>query len=220
MIKMIIFDWDGVIVDTLPWIFSIYDSVSEDIKHRPNMQELIEYMKKHRGNGDMIELDWKKHYKELGITDEKEVKMISKLFFKHAMISKDMIKMFPGMKETILELKKRYKLAILSNSYSDLIREKLKEFGLEGEFDYIGAADHGEKVIKPKPEFLLEFIDKMGLGPGNIAYIGDMDGDIIMANAAGVLTIAATYGYHSHEKLKFHNPNHMIDNPEQLLDIL
>jgi len=220
MIKMVVFDWDGVIVDTLSIVLQVHEQIKEKIKHKPNLKELYDFFDKHDGDGDRLRLDWKNHYKELGITDEEEIKMISRIYFDHSMVMRDKIKMFQGMKETLLELKKKYKLAILSNSYEEIIREKLKDYGIEEIFDFIGGADHGEKAMKPEPEYMLGFLEKMKLSPDDIAFVGDMDGDIIMGNAIGALTIATTYGYHSTEKLKFHNPNHMIDKPEQLLEVL
>ncbi len=220
MIKMIVFDWDGVIVDTLGLVMHIHHQIRKEIKHYPHMDDLCEFLKHHSHDGDMLRLDWKNHYKELGVKDEEEIKMISKIFFDQSIILRDKIKLFPGMKEVLLELKKKYKLAILSNSYEEIIRNKLRDNDIEELFDFVGGADHGEKAMKPEPEYMLNFLNKVDLRPRDIAFVGDMDGDIIMGNEVGVLTIATSYGYHSCEKLKFHNPDHMIDKPEDLLKVL
>jgi len=145
--------------------------------------------------------------------------MISKLYLKHSLDMKDNVKIFPNIKDTILKLKEKYRLAIHSNSYSELIKEILKKNGMEDAFDYIVGADHGEKGIKPDPEFLISALNELDVQPHEVAYVGDMDGDIIMAKAVGVKTIAVTYGYHSKEKLIFHHPDHIIDKPEELLEV-
>lgn len=48
---------------------------------------------------------------------------------------------------------------------------------------------------KPHPEPLLEAARRLGLNPGRCVYVGDDERDIVAGHAAGMGTVAATYGY-------------------------
>jgi 2-phosphoglycolate phosphatase len=48
---------------------------------------------------------------------------------------------------------------------------------------------------KPHPEPLFEAARQLGLPPGNCVYVGDDERDVVAGLAAGMGTVAATYGY-------------------------
>ncbi len=48
---------------------------------------------------------------------------------------------------------------------------------------------------KPHPEPLLEAARRLGLDPSACIYVGDDERDIVAGHAAGMKTVAATYGY-------------------------
>ena len=50
-------------------------------------------------------------------------------------------------------------------------------------------------VRKPDPEPLLHAVRAQGLGAEDCAYVGDDERDILAARAAGMLSIAALWGY-------------------------
>ena len=48
---------------------------------------------------------------------------------------------------------------------------------------------------KPHPEPLLEAARRLGIAPTACVYVGDDERDIVAGHAAGMKTVAATYGY-------------------------
>ncbi len=52
---------------------------------------------------------------------------------------------------------------------------------------------------KPHPEPLLEAARRIGIAPGRCVYVGDDERDIVAGRAAGMITIAANYGYLGHK---------------------
>lgn len=64
-------------------------------------------------------------------------------------------------------------------------------------FDTAGAVVGGDSTphAKPHPAPLLEAARLMGLQPGDCIYVGDDERDVIAGKAAGMATVAATYGY-------------------------
>jgi 2-phosphoglycolate phosphatase len=79
---------------------------------------------------------------------------------------------------------------------------------------------------KPHPEPLLHAVRQMNTASGRhddapVMYVGDADRDIQAGKAAGMITVAATYGYipPDEDPLRW-NADHIIEHPQQLLDIL
>ncbi len=64
-------------------------------------------------------------------------------------------------------------------------------------FATAGAVVSGDTTphSKPHPEPLFEAARRMALEPGECIYVGDDERDIVAGRAAGMLTVAATYGY-------------------------
>jgi pyrophosphatase PpaX len=74
---------------------------------------------------------------------------------------------------------------------------------------------------KPNPEPLLLAAERMCANPGACAYVGDSPFDIRAAKAAGMHAVAVTWGgIHDREKLEREEPDSVVDDPQELLDVL
>ena len=74
---------------------------------------------------------------------------------------------------------------------------------------------------KPHPAPLLEAAARLGLAPGQCIYVGDDERDILAGQAAGMGTVAATYGYLGKGVLTNHWGAHAeIKSPLELLKLL
>ncbi len=74
---------------------------------------------------------------------------------------------------------------------------------------------------KPHPEPLLEAARRISLDPGHCVYVGDDERDIIAGRAAGMSTVAATYGYLGLKAdTKQWGAHAAITNPLALLQLL
>lgn len=97
---------------------------------------------------------------------------------------------YEGVKETLLELKKDYRLFLVSNSekgYPELLIEKL---GLEGIFE--AHMCHGDTGL-PKGDTIRILMERHGIE--HAIYIGDTQGDMEGAEKAGIPFIWCTYGF-------------------------
>ncbi|MDP2750379.1 MAG: HAD family hydrolase [Nanoarchaeota archaeon] len=210
--KAIIFDWDGVVADSLPVHFKIYKAVEKRLQKKIMPAH---YYK----NSDFIDLDWRENLKKVDINDKKTWNKISEIYKKESARLNSEIKPFPGMKRIIIKLSKNFKLGIVSNNYLDVINEKLEEWEMEHYFKAI--VDGHFKTNKPHPGQLLECMKKLNVLPEETIYIGDMDGDITTGRNADVKrVIAVTYGWHSHNKLKCFEPDAFFHKPEDMLSLL
>jgi phosphoglycolate phosphatase len=70
--------------------------------------------------------------------------------------------------------------------------------------------------LKPAPDALLCLLKEMDYQPQDVVMIGDTTSDILMANNAGVKSIAVLWGAHSREKLETANPTLFVENVKDL----
>ena len=74
---------------------------------------------------------------------------------------------------------------------------------------------------KPHPEPLFEAARRLGIAPGQCIYVGDDERDIVAGRAAGIVTVAANYGYLGSEaSVKAWRADAEINSPLQLLQFL
>jgi phosphoglycolate phosphatase len=90
-------------------------------------------------------------------------------------------------------------------------------------FTSAGAIVGGDSTphAKPHPEPLLEAARRLRVQPGQCIYVGDDERDIVAGRAAGMGTVAATYGYlGSNADTSLWKADARIDSPLALLALL
>ncbi len=74
---------------------------------------------------------------------------------------------------------------------------------------------------KPHPAPLLVALERLEAEPADAAYVGDAPFDVRAAKAAGVFSVAVTWGkIHTRERLEAELPDALVDTPEDLLGVL
>lgn len=191
MIKLIIFDYDGVIVDSFPNIHNVYKKICKKLgKYCPeDLNEFKIYYGEHH-----IEF-FDKH----GYTN-KERKLVDDIFQEE--IVKEETIIYEGIKNVIKKLYKNYKLVLLTANYQDVTKEKLKKFGLDKYFnEIIGKKDSDGKRFE-KVEVIKRILNDYGLNKDEIILIGDRNIDFEEGMSAGLKhIILVDYGW-GYDKLK------------------
>lgn len=216
MKKLLIFDLDGTLADTLPTLTESMNSVLSEFSYPPVDDAHICYA---IGNG--MELMCRRcipseHY------DNADIYLPFLASYKAA-YAKNYLNIdepYAGLAETIAELKScGYAIAALSNKphrYTVDIVEKL--FG-KGYFADIRGMIEGVPT-KPDPTSFLDIAAKLGFTAENTVMVGDSEPDINVANNAGAKSIAVSWGYRTPEQLKAAGAETVIDTPSELLEIL
>ena len=87
-------------------------------------------------------------------------------------------------------------------------------------FETIVGGDETERH-KPAPEPLLLALERLGARPDETAYVGDAPFDVRAAKAAGIHSVAVTWGgIHPRERLEREEPDAVVDTAQELLDVL
>ena len=203
VIKAIISDYDGVIVNTLPITLEIYDQLKNDfdlkIKKVPS--------------GDFFHCDWKESLKKVGITKEKDLKRAEQVYIGYLHKYRGKIQLFPKIRSVLEYCSKLYKIGLVSNNRSEVIIKELKRFKLDHLITTI--VDRNHSAIKPNPDQIIHCMERLNVKPNETVYIGDMDGDVQAAINAGVKCIAVSYGFHSEKMLK--GADFIVSRPEDII---
>lgn len=200
--KVIIFDFDGTIADTLPYIIRIINDHAHEFGYNPFSSTDTQRL---RGMGP------KELIKELKVPFYKLPFFVNKI---KKLLNKDMpdVKVFDGMSEILHELKKRrYALGILSSNSKENI-EKFCENNNLLVFDFI----HSEKNIFGKDKSLNNLIKKNNFKKEEVVYVGDEVRDIDACRKIDLDIISVAWGFNTADLLRKYNSN-IIDTPSQLL---
>jgi phosphoglycolate phosphatase len=100
---------------------------------------------------------------------------------------------YRGVRET-LERLGSYKKAVISNKREALSRRLLEEVGLAKYFDLVLGSDSVEEK-KPSPKPILKVLEFFSIKPDEAVIVGDSNFDIDAGRAAGIRTIAVSYGF-------------------------
>lgn len=106
--------------------------------------------------------------------------------------------------------------AIASNKYqegAEILVEKLLK-----RYDFIRILGQRDgKPIKPDPEIIREAMEALpGISPGQVIYCGDSDVDMQTGLNAGVKTIGVAWGFRTREELAAYKPWLLAEDPEEI----
>jgi len=122
----------------------------------------------------------------------------------------DTTTLFPGVRET-LERCAGYRKAVITNKQQRFTDAILEGLGVRGMFDVVLGGDALERA-KPDPLPLREAMRRTGVTSQRAVMIGDGPNDVLAARAAGVRSVAVTYGLCSQEHLLALGPDIIIES--------
>jgi len=207
-IKLLIFDWDGTIMNSEAKIVGCLKSMATTLK-LPKCTD-IELK-------NIIGLGLENAILTLFPTEQfdikKAVKIYRNCYFSSEPQSSDL---FENAKSTIEKLYDRgYILAIATGKgerglLSDLKNTKLTKF-----FATYRTAEQTKN--KPHPQMINEILQQLNFKSSQAIIIGDTTYDLEMAQNAKVASIGVSYGVHCPQDLQKYKPLSIIDNITELL---
>lgn len=203
--KLFLFDFDGVLVDSL----DVYEKTVTECLIKIN-QPLT------RGREEFLELFEGNFYESLvqkGVDLEAFMKASIDIL---AQVKIKDIKPIEGVVPIVDEMHKNHCLIVISSNESSSIKEALELFKYDGYFRKILGSD----FMLSKKDKILYAVKKYQLPPGDIYYIGDTTGDIKEGKEAFVKTVGITWGWHSKEKMAAAKPDYLFDHPTELLQLI
>jgi phosphoglycolate phosphatase len=207
MTKLLLFDFDGTISDSINLTFAGYKTLNRQF-NLPDVQTKADF-------GKFFETNFYQGAINAGLPREK-IPEISRCYGDYLSAHSDEIEPFAGIKEVITELAKDNHLYIVTSMTGDVVKRQLERYGID-EFQNIYGAEQDTSKVKKICEISSLYPN---ISKDNIYMIGDTAGDIIEGKEAGVRTIAVSWGYHSRQLLEAATPDFIADTPAELLEYL
>ena len=133
--------------------------------------------------------------------------------------STDLTTSYPGIRELLAELKSRdIMLAVCSNKYHEAV-VKIIDYFFPNTFTTVYGEITG-LFRKPSPAIIERIMKETGVSRTDTLMVGDSEADVEAARRAGVDSAAVTWGFRSTEQLQATEPTHLIDRPVDILKIL
>jgi HAD superfamily hydrolase (TIGR01509 family) len=213
-IKAIIFDFDGVIVD------------SEPIHEKAELQTCLDFGMKVppaewvNFRGTKIEDIFSFVSRKYGTGQEPIEKMIEHKIALYLSLALSELQLIPGVDDFLASLKQdgKYRLALTTSGRLIQQEQILNKFNLAHFFEIIVTSDDCQ-LGKPNPEPYLITTKKLGERPENCLVIEDSDNGILSAKAAGCLACGVTNTF-TGEKLKSAGADVVIKKLDELGNIL
>ena len=204
MKRVLIFDYDGVIVDSLNIFMTLFINACKkhgwkQISSKDGFLSLF--------NENMYE-----NMKKVGMSKQDILTII--LEVKNGLLHHlNDLPLFSHMKETLEILSHDHILCITTSNETTVVDRYLNLHQITGFQDIFGSDIHPSKTKK------IELI-KQKYPKKTYVYIGDTIGDILEGKKAKIYTIGVTWGWHSKEKIIKSNPDYLVECPKELINIV
>lgn len=211
MIRHVIFDLDGTLLDTREGIVHSVRYAAQKLGYRElPYEELLTFV------GPPIQQSFMDHY---GCS--KETAQIAADVFRDYYKSEALLEAVPyeGIYELCAELRRRgIKMSVATYKREDYALMLLRHFGFDEYCDPMHGAD-GENRLK-KRDIVRMCMDEMGAVPRDTVLIGDTKHDETGAREAGVGFVAVTYGFGFRSEADVGECVGVAAAPLEILDIL
>lgn len=212
-VNLVIFDFDGVIIDSGQDIASAAQHVLK-LFDQPvlSQEEIISYV----GHG--VQYLIRNCFK--GCDDdfvEQVIPVYRKHYLKNAVVK---TRLYEHVEETLKYIKKSgedNKIALVTNKPEDLTYKILEVLGVKPYFDMV-VGQESVKKMKPDPEGILQVLEQFKIPPQQAVMVGDSHVDIEAGKNAGTITCGVTYGLGDREELIKSSPDILINDLAELLE--
>lgn len=213
MKKLVIFDLDGTLLNTITDLGKACNYALEQMGFAPHPIQAYAYMV---GNG--VRNLMKKAQQD---ADEETIDKLLEYFMdyynEHCL---DTTKPYPGITELLDTLvKNNIAIAVASNKYQKATEKIIA--GCFPDVNFVAVEGQIEgRNRKPDPSILFSILEKFPVSKKDVIYIGDSGVDIECAKRACVESIGVSWGFRSPAELRRANADFVVSHPAEILEHL
>jgi phosphoglycolate phosphatase len=204
---LVIFDWDGTLMDSTPTITRCIQLAAADIGLPVPSDEAASHV-------IGLSLEDALHH-ALPTLKRADYPALVERYRYHYLTSDDQIVLFEEIGEMLKDLKQRgHFIAVATGKNRAGLNRVLQSTGLTSVFDATRTAD--ETRSKPHPQMVLELTDYFGVDNRRSIMVGDTTHDLHMAKSANVAGLGVSYGAHPHDSLLALDPLAVVRSSGEL----
>jgi phosphoglycolate phosphatase len=203
--EIVLFDFDGTIADSLHRLLEISNAFADEYGYRKVARKDIPHFR----NKSTLET-----FRELEVPLLKIpliARRVKKTFQQEAHLSAP----FSGMHEVLCQLRRQYRLGILTSNTEKNVRKFLQQHELDF-FDYIYTSSN----IFGKSRVLRRILKDKQLHARQVIYVGDEMRDIEAARQLNMDIIAVSWGANNKKALATLGPTYLVEKPYELMQLL
>jgi pyrophosphatase PpaX len=207
---VVLFDLDGTVVDSGAIILaSMRHAAKEVLGLEPSDEELLATV-----GGPGLEAQMR------ALSPDRVDELVT-VYREHNEPLHDELVCCSGMDDVLVRLKDDgRRLGIVTAKRRKTVELAFARVPIGHLFETVVGGDETERH-KPHPQPLFVALERLSAQPSEAAYVGDAPFDVQAAKAAGVFSVAATWGgIHERNRLEAEEPDALIDSAEELLAIL
>lgn len=207
---LIIFDWDGTLINTIDWITHCLQTAGEQHGfNKPEAQAAKDVI------GLCIDSAVEALYPEADkLTLSSVIKAYTEMYASKQISRRDF---FPGVYEMLVKLKDHgYQLAVATGKTRKGLSHALAATDSADLFGITRCSD--ETASKPNPLMLHEIMGHLQTSPQRALMVGDSVHDMQMAKNAKIASVAVTCGANDADALQQFDPLLCLQQPNELLN--
>lgn len=214
MKKLVIFDLDGTLLDT---IADLATAANHALQKAGFPVYDTETIRTFVGNGISKLLE--RALPEGARTAENVERLRTDFVPYYDAHNAEQSKPYPGVAALLLRLQERgMMLAVASNKYQAATEKLVAHYFPAIRFVKVMGQREGVPV-KPDPTIVFDIMEAAGLGKEDVLYVGDSGVDMQTAHNAGVDAVAVSWGFRPRTELEAFRPLAIIDRAEELADL-
>jgi phosphoglycolate phosphatase len=202
--KLLIFDFDGTLVDSLEIFIEATNRLARKYGYPPIATSQIPQIRALSSRALIQQIPvarWQLPFFLQSLRQE-----VSQLAAQ--------LRLFDGIKESLSDLKNQgYCLGIVTSNAQATVENFLSTQELDPLFDFV----HAGRGLLGKARTLRRLVKRYRLPTAEVIYIGDETRDIEAAQQAQLATIAVSWGFNSRVVLEQQQPDTIVDDPRALL---
>ncbi len=210
--KLIIFDWDGTLMDSAAKIVSCMQWAAKECSVPVPGAEAV---------GSIIGISLKPAIMRLFNTQDEALADRLVEAYKLAFIEKDATPcpLFPGVESMLSTLKSQGRvLTVATGKARRGLDRAWRNTDTGHYFTASRCADDAES--KPSPDMLVQLLTELDMQPSDAVMVGDTIYDMQMAEAIGMDRIGVSYGVHAQVHLEKYAPLTIVHSIDELHDTL